>query len=245
MTAKGKINGSNVRVGDRILIDTAGKTWDGNVHIGISRTKTGATTVTARVIRKSFRAAQGPYERRGKYIIETTEGAIEAAPIETMWLAPEDAAGVKRAHVEALAMDAEFDRLFMMADTIENATQALTAQIEMNDAWNAGVITAAMFDTLNRRMAYKADRWKSPEVGDVVIRESNGIAYEVKSVSDSSVTVYAISSLAVAAIDPAAFHDLFYILSSGSWKERADRCDNGWHKTGGYRAESTCPHCPV
>jgi hypothetical protein len=105
MTAKGKINASNVTTGDRIIV----KAWfdaEGHERITESATKTGDGVFVARVIAKTFRAAQGPYEARGKYVIETTAGSFEAAPIQTMWLAPEDAAGIKRAHAEALAEDA-------------------------------------------------------------------------------------------------------------------------------------------
>lgn len=104
MTAKGKINASNVQTGDRIIVKTyeSGKTRE-------SDTKTGEGVHVARVVGKTFRAAQGPYERRGKYIIETTSGSFEAAPILTMWLAPEDNAGIKRARAEAELENAERD----------------------------------------------------------------------------------------------------------------------------------------
>lgn len=104
MTAKGKINASNVTTGDRIIVK-ARFDAEGHERITESATKTGEGVFIARVVGKTFRAA-GQYEARGKYIIETTAGSFEAAPIQTMWLAPEDAAGVKRAHVEALAEDA-------------------------------------------------------------------------------------------------------------------------------------------
>lgn len=101
MTAKGKINASNVTAGDRIIVK-ARFDAEGHERITESATKTGEGVFIARVIGKTFRAA-GQYEARGKYIVETTAGSFEAAPIQTMWLAPEDAAGVKRAHAEALA----------------------------------------------------------------------------------------------------------------------------------------------
>jgi hypothetical protein len=104
MTAKGKINASNVTTGDRIIVKERFDA-DGHKTISESATKTGEGVFVARVIGKDFRAA-GRYEARGKYIVHTTAGSFEAAPIQTMWLAPEDAAGVKRAMAEAQAEDA-------------------------------------------------------------------------------------------------------------------------------------------
>lgn len=101
MTAKGKINASKVQAGDRIIVKTRS---NGTVYE--SATKTGEFVSVARVIAKTFRAASGQYERRGKYVIETNVGTFEAAAIQTMWLAPEDAAGIKRAYAE----DAEHER---------------------------------------------------------------------------------------------------------------------------------------
>ena len=103
MTAKGKINASNVRVNDRIIVKERFDA-DGHKTISESATKTGEGVFVARVIDKDFRAA-GRYEARGKYIVHTTAGSFEAAPIQTMWLVPEDAAGIKRAHVEAIQED--------------------------------------------------------------------------------------------------------------------------------------------
>jgi len=105
MTAKGKINASKVQVGDRIIVKAY---YDSKGHaLGVlqSATKTGENVFVARVIGKGFRAARGAYESRGRYVVETTAGTFEAAPAQAMWLAPEDAAGIKRAHVEALAED--------------------------------------------------------------------------------------------------------------------------------------------
>lgn len=102
MAAMGKINASSVQPGDRIIVATRS---NGTVHE--SSTKTGEFVTVARVVDKSFRAASGPYESRGKYVITASVHGVpatfEAAPIQTMWLAPEDPAGIKRAHVEALA----------------------------------------------------------------------------------------------------------------------------------------------
>jgi hypothetical protein len=134
MTAKGKINASNVTTGDRIIV----KAWfdaEGHERITESATKTGDGVFVARVIAKTFRAAQGPYEARGRYVIETTAGSFEAAPIQTMWLAPEDNAGLKRAHAEALAEKIEHERAEIdtaWAEELkrEEAVDAQTAQVE-------------------------------------------------------------------------------------------------------------------
>jgi hypothetical protein len=117
MTAKGKINASNVTAGDRIIVQVR---EDGTVRE--SSTKTGEGVQIARVLDKTFRAA-GQYEARGKYIVHTTAGQFEAAPIQTMWLAPEDAAGIKRAHVEALEENKRQDRAATPAE-VEAPAQA-------------------------------------------------------------------------------------------------------------------------
>lgn len=96
MTAQGKINASRVQINDRIIV----KTYEGGTFAP-SNTKTGEGVQIARVTGKSM--VYGGCGNRRIYSIETTAGTFEAAPIQTMWLAPEDAAGVKRAHAEALA----------------------------------------------------------------------------------------------------------------------------------------------
>jgi hypothetical protein len=122
MTAAGKVNASKVTTEDRIIVSIR---EDGSITE--SRTKTGENVRIVRVIGKSFRAAQGPYEARGKYIIETSIGSFEAATIQTMFLAPEDAAGIKRAHVEALAEDKRINRA---ATTEEKAEAAQITEVE-------------------------------------------------------------------------------------------------------------------
>lgn len=96
MTAKGKINASKVQINDRIIV--APSLVEGRVNI--SQTKTGEGVHVARVIRQSYTPGSG--RRQGFYTVVTSSGTFTAAPIETMWLAPEDAAGIKRAHAEAL-----------------------------------------------------------------------------------------------------------------------------------------------
>jgi hypothetical protein len=128
MTAAGKINASNVQAGDRIVVRIERN--DAGLFVGLheSRTKTHADDLVVRVTGKTFRNAQGPYEARGKYVIETTAGAFEAAPIQTMILAPEDAAGIKRAHAEAIVEDEEFSRVRAAMAEIEAEEAALLAE---------------------------------------------------------------------------------------------------------------------
>lgn len=117
MTAKGKINASKVQSGDRIIIEQL----DGG-QIRDAVRKTGENVEIVQVVGKTFRAAQGRFERQGKYVIETTAGTFEAAAVQTMILAPEDAAGIKRAHAEALVENDRRDA--------EAAERATTAQVE-------------------------------------------------------------------------------------------------------------------
>ncbi|AAT36789.1 Pas41 [Actinoplanes phage phiAsp2] len=97
--AKGKVNASEATEGMRIIVKVS---YDAEGHATIrpSSTKTGEGVFVARIIEKGFRAA-GRYEARGKYVIHTSAGSFDAAPIQTMWLAPEDPAGIKRARAEA------------------------------------------------------------------------------------------------------------------------------------------------
>lgn len=114
--AQGKENAANIKVGDRILVkhynqeneaDRATLEWLGKDRaLGISRTKTGEGVTVARVLEVQAVMVQGRRAQR-RYNIITTEGVLENnAPIQTMIMAPEDAAGIKRAHVEALAQEA-------------------------------------------------------------------------------------------------------------------------------------------
>ena len=99
--AKGKVNASEVQIGMRIIVNTNGSAypWVEGTTINPSRTKTGEGVVITTVTAKGkVRGARG-------YLIETGAGSFYAEPIQTMWLAPEDAPGIKRAHVEALAED--------------------------------------------------------------------------------------------------------------------------------------------
>jgi len=134
--AAGKVNASEATEGMRIIVKVSA---DGTVTP--SRTKTGEGVQVARIIEKGFRAA-GRYEARGKYVIHTSAGSFDAAPIQTMWLAPEDPAGVKRAYAEALIEDAarpavevteepaEAPTPAELVESMDEAHEATTAQCE-------------------------------------------------------------------------------------------------------------------
>jgi hypothetical protein len=98
MSAKGRINASKVDVGTRILVQP-GAVYAGDTVIP-ARTKTGEGVIVTTVIRKDKAT-----NWRG-YRIVTNAGIFRAEPIQTMWLAPEDSAGIRRAHVEALETNA-------------------------------------------------------------------------------------------------------------------------------------------
>ena len=121
MTAKGKINASKVQINDRVLVTPS--LTEGRVNI--SQTKTGEGVHVARVIDKVY--APGANRRPGFYKVVTTSGTFHAAPIETMWLAPEDVAGMKRAHVEALAEDAARPEVKVLDATSELAQTLVEA----------------------------------------------------------------------------------------------------------------------
>lgn len=84
MPTTGKITASKVTETQRIMVRTPGGRF-----YGPSTTRTGEGVSVARVLAKTFRPARGPYERSGKYVIETSAGTFEAAPSRTIWLAPE------------------------------------------------------------------------------------------------------------------------------------------------------------
>lgn len=144
MTAAGKINASKVTIGDRIIVTAP--MVEGGV-VSWSSTKTGEVLIV-RVTGKRFREAQGRYEARGKYVIETTAGTFEAAGIQTMWLAPEDAAGVKRALTEATLINDEMNKMAATPAEIEvpaerNGEDLAEARQAMNvpDGWAVYVIS--------------------------------------------------------------------------------------------------------
>lgn len=143
MTAKGKINASNVTTNDRIIVNTNGGAYEGDT-IRPSATKTGEGVVIVRVLDKLKAAG-----RRG-YVIVTSAGQFYAEPIQTMWLAPEDNAGIKRAYAEAVAEDA----LYVPAATpaaeemdepsaTAQAAAELAEATERTDEERAGIYNAA------------------------------------------------------------------------------------------------------
>lgn len=105
--AAGKVNAAGLQVNDRIIVKIVRNDAGLMTHMHESATKTGEDVLVARVVAKSAHMIFTGRRQSRRYVIETTAGTFEAAPIQTMWLAPEDNAGVKRAHVEALAEDRE------------------------------------------------------------------------------------------------------------------------------------------
>jgi hypothetical protein len=105
MPAAGRTNASQLTEGTRIIVKIQRN--DAGLMTGwnISRTKTGEDVMVARVTGKTKAA-----NRRG-YYVQTSVGMSEVymEPIQTMWLAPEDPAGIKRAHAEALALNETMD----------------------------------------------------------------------------------------------------------------------------------------
>jgi hypothetical protein len=101
MTAKGKINATNVQLGDRILVQVSPV----NGNVTISQTKTGEGVQVVRVMTKTSHLVNGGRRATRVHVIGTNIGAFQAVGIETMWLAPDDNAGIKRAWTEALVED--------------------------------------------------------------------------------------------------------------------------------------------
>lgn len=105
MTAKGKINTSNLSVGDRIIV----KVWTGVNPYDTAGTVFPSTNKTGEGVQVVRVTGKDKVNGRRGYLVETTAGSYYAEPIQTAWLAPEDAAGVKRAHAEALKVAAAKD----------------------------------------------------------------------------------------------------------------------------------------
>jgi hypothetical protein len=171
--AKGKVNASEAQAGMRIIVKVRYDA-EGHATISPSQTKTGEGVFVARIIEKGFRAA-GRYEARGKYVIHTSAGSFDAAPIQTMWLAPEDSAGIKRAHAEALEMDKAFNRAPSAEEleTAEQADQAETIRVAADKARAAGTAEGAaeiMAEALGISpadvAAWVASNWTAPEVAE-------------------------------------------------------------------------------
>lgn len=140
MTAAGKITASRVQTGDRVLVkvydrsneaDHATLDFRGKDRaLGIAWTKTGAGVTVARVLFVEALQVTGGRRDRRVYNIHTTEGVLEHnAPAQTLILAPEDAAGIKRAHAEAMILNATYD-----AYPVAEATPAEAAPV---DSWPA------------------------------------------------------------------------------------------------------------
>jgi hypothetical protein len=139
MTAKGKINASKVQPGDRVIV--APSKAEGRVNI--SSTKTGEGVHVARVIAKVY--APGANRRPGFYVVTTSSGTFHAAPIETMWLAPEDNAGIKRARAEA---EIEDTNRAMIARELESQKAEKDAGVIVPDQGKALDASSELAQTL-------------------------------------------------------------------------------------------------
>lgn len=136
MTAKGKINASAVNNTHRIIVNTNGGAYEGD-SIRPSQTKTGEGVVVTRVLDKLKCS-----NRRG-YMIVTSEGSFYAEPIQTMILAPEDPAGIKRAMAEAIELDKVYEA-YPVADEAPAAEKAEEAPAaDLTDEERAEVYNAA------------------------------------------------------------------------------------------------------
>jgi hypothetical protein len=104
MPAKGKTNASRVEAGERVIVKIES---DGRIFPSATKTGEGVQVVrvTGKGVVQGGRTVTGRGTSRNQYLVHTTAGTFQAAPVQTMWLAPEDSAGIKRAHAEALAED--------------------------------------------------------------------------------------------------------------------------------------------
>jgi len=167
MPAAGKTNASRVQINERIIVRVS---EDGTVRP--SDTKTGEGVHVARVTGKGAvqggRTMTGRGSSRMHYSIETTSGTISAAPVQTFWLAPEDAAGVKRAHVEALAENKRMDREATPAEVEAPAqadalrTAAKQARTAPTAKRAAEIMAAAMGLPTEALAGWVAANWTAP-----------------------------------------------------------------------------------
>jgi hypothetical protein len=129
---------------------------------------------------KDFRAA-GRYEARGKYVIITSAGSFEAAPIQTMWLAPEDPAGIKQAYAEALELNKVYEVYPLDIETLPDPDGSNTLpvppeffQTDMdNDANATKKHTGSTVVALIERV-WDTIRADHPELPEVVVTTGSG-----------------------------------------------------------------------
>jgi hypothetical protein len=214
MTAQGKINASNVQVNDRIIVKNG----------QVSGTKTGEGVEIVRVLDKTFRPA-GRFESRGRYVITTSAGSFEAAPIQTMFLAPEDAAGIKRAHVEALELDVIRNR--------ENADRVL-AKLDKTYSVSEEEAEDAYFEV-------KAQENEAARLTDAFLTRHEGLAFREGLALDED-----------EAHEEDKERNLhFNLYAAASFKEQHDyrnvvvtvNCPNAWHRSAPARARVLCQDC--
>ncbi len=150
-TAASKITAARVTVGDRILVKEADQ---GTLKsLGVERALDAATTKTrggvtvARVLHVEAVTVTGGRRQARVYNITTTEGTLgNNAPAQTILLAPEGAAGVTRAHVEALAINDTMDAYPVATQEVEGVHVLLDASPEELEADAAALVAEMELD---------------------------------------------------------------------------------------------------
>jgi hypothetical protein len=256
MTAKGKITTANLEVGTRILIvresDATAKLMERDAEMVPATKQTGATVARVLEVRAGTRRQ---YERNVPREVVTTAGVVRAYGHQTFILAPESPAAVKKAHVEALAMNEEFDAAKAEKDAADSAeqimewltkydiflTDASTADCERVAKKYHDAIGQDFADALREDAARKA-----PEQGDTIERYRTGQFLRVVEVDAKHVTYHGFGKdLTVGIIDRTAFGILFRIVGSDAWRGRTGRCGNEWHRSAPARERMLCPECPA
>jgi hypothetical protein len=180
MTAAGKTNASRVQINDRIIVKVTQLAADASCT-DASRTKTGEGVQIARVIGKEKCG-----NRRG-YMVKTSAGTFYAEPVQTMWLAPEDAAGVKRARVEAEAEDIARDAVKATAGRVErDHAEAVAINDEIDAVAETPAATAPRYTVqmIDRRKGREFAYINDAVTGDVAKTASGMTEAEVQAIAD-------------------------------------------------------------
>lgn len=226
MTANGKITTANLIPGEtRILIvresEATAKLMERDAEMIPARKQTGAIVARVLEVRAGTRRR---YETNVPREVVTTAGVVRAYGHQTFMLAPESAAAVKKAHVEALAMDAEFE----------------AAKQEQADA-----------EKVERREAFENRAETVPAVGDMLrcipVLHTFGTVIEVRGdLVDVAICDRRGEKIGNDwSVTRKEFRDSWEIITSETWHSRAMRCPNAWHRTAAARMRQLCPECPV
>lgn len=239
MTAQGKITTANLEIGTRILIvresEGTARLMERDAEMVPATKQTGATVARVLEVRAGTRRN---YERNVPREVVTTAGIVRAYGHQTFILAPGTPAAVKKAHVEALAENAERE----IAQ--KEAEQATPAYLHFAKAVQTGGSYRMAIEVLHAEARAMEDANKAPELGDTVVRRGMHAAYTVKDISPVNIILWSLGTLAVAGVTPGSFHQFFYISGSESWRSRTARCLNDWHDTAPIRTKMLCPECP-